>query len=208
MDFTHRYLDESVEVLKQLDRNSIEAVVDLLAKTREQNGRVFVLGVGGSAATGSHFVNDLRKLAHIEAYAPTDNVSELTARTNDEGWASVFEAWLKISRLHRGDGLFILSVGGGDEERNISPNLVRAIKYAKSVGASVMGIVGRAEGFTAKQADACVVIPQVHADRVTAHSEAFQGVVGHLIISHPKIKVAATKWESAVQPGEQKKPQS
>jgi len=198
MDFINRYLDESADVLKRIDRGAVESVVNLLAGTREAGGRVFVLGVGGSAATGSHFVNDLCKLAHIEAYAPTDNVSELTARTNDEGWASVFEEWLKISRLRKGDALFVLSVGGGDEERNISPNLVRAIKLAKAVGASVMGIVGRAEGFTAKQADACVVIPQAHSDRVTAHSEAFQGVIGHLIISHPKIKAAATKWESAV----------
>ena len=197
MQFTDQFLQESVEVIRQLSRPSIEAVVDCLVETRKAGGRVFVLGAGGSAATGSHFVNDLRKLGHIEAYAPTDNVSELTARTNDEGWASCFIEWLKISNLRKGDLVFVLSVGGGDEEKNISPNIVQALRLARDVGARVAGIVGRQGGFTAQVADACVIIPTVNPDHITPHTEAFQSVVGHLIITHPKLKVAPTKWESA-----------
>ncbi len=159
---------------------------------------MFVLGVGGSAGSATHLVNDLRKLAHLEAYAPTDNVSELTARTNDEGWASCFDGWLKVSRLRQGDVVFVLSVGGGDAERNISPNLVQALKLAKEVGATVVGVVGRTGGYTAQVADACVIIPVVNPDHITPHTEAFHSVVGHMLITHPKLKAAATKWESAV----------
>lgn len=198
MSFTDQFLKEAVDVIGKLDRASIDAVVEGLAEARRRDGRVFVLGVGGSAPNASHLVCDLRKLCGIEAYAPTDNVSELTARTNDEGWATCFDAWLKVSRLRQGDVVFVFSVGGGDAERNISPNLVTALKYAKSVGAGVLGIVGRNGGYTAQVADACVVIPTVNPDHVTPHTEAFHAVVHHLIISHPKLKAAATKWESAV----------
>ena len=197
MDFINRYLDESADVLKRIDRGAVESVVNLLAGTREAGGRVFVLGVGGSAATGSHFVNDLRKLGHIEAYAPTDNVSELTARINDDGWASCFVEWLKISRLRKGDVVFVLSVGGGDEAKNISPNIVQALRLAREAGARIAGIVGRQGGFTAQVADACVIVPTVNPEHITPHTEAFQSVVGHLIITHPKLKAAPTKWESA-----------
>jgi D-sedoheptulose 7-phosphate isomerase len=198
MDFTAQYLQECGEVLKSLSTADIEAVVDGLAVTGRGGGRVFVLGVGGSAATASHFVNDLRKLGNIEAYAPTDNVSELTARTNDEGWSSCFEGWLKVSRLRKGDAVFVLSVGGGDEERHISQNLVQALNFAKKVGAIIVGVVGRDGGYTAKVADACVIIPVVNSEHVTPHTESFHSVVGHLLITHPKLKVAATKWESVV----------
>ena len=198
MSFTEQFIREAKEILDQLPRDSIEGVVNCLAEARSRGGRVFVLGVGGSAGSATHLVNDLRKLGNMEAYAPTDNVSELTARTNDEGWASCFEGWLKVSRLRGGDVVFVLSVGGGDAERNISPNLVQALKLAKEVGASVVGVVGRTGGYTAKVADACVIIPVVNPDHVTPHTEAFHSVVGHLLITHPKLKAAATKWESAV----------
>jgi D-sedoheptulose 7-phosphate isomerase len=163
---------------------------------RDQSGRLFFLGVGGSAANCSHAVNDFRKLVGLEAYAPTDNVSELTARTNDEGWASVFVEWLKISRLRSEDMLFVLSVGGGNLEKNISPNLVKAVQYAKDIGAKVVGIIGRDGGYTAQVADACVIVPTVNPKTVTPHSEAFQAIVWHLLVSHPMLKVAPTKWES------------
>lgn len=198
MTFTREYIEECRRVLDSLPEGAIEALAGRLAECRQRGGRVFVLGVGGSAATASHLVNDLRKLAAMEAYAPTDNVSELTARINDDGWASCFVEWLRGSRLRAGDALYILSVGGGDLERNISPNLVQAIQYAKSVGAMVLGVVGREGGYTAQQADACVVIPPVNPERVTPHTEAFHAVVGHLLVSHPLLKAAATKWESAV----------
>jgi D-sedoheptulose 7-phosphate isomerase len=198
MDFTAQYLQECAEILKRLPAPAIEAIADQLAEARARRGRVFVLGVGGSAATASHFVNDLRKLADIEAYAPTDNVSELTARTNDEGWASSLVGWLRVSRLGRDDLVYVLSVGGGDAERNISPNLVEALKYAREVGARVVGVVGRDGGYTARVADACVVIPTVNPDHITPHTEAFHAVVGHLVITHPKVKAAPTKWESSV----------
>lgn len=194
--FIEKHLAETAEIVRRLDREAIGRVASLLAGVRAAGGRLFLLGVGGSAANASHAVNDFRKLCGIEAYAPTDNVSELTARINDDGWAGVFAGWLQASRLRAGDGLLILSVGGGDAERNVSPNLVEAIRYAKGVGAKVAGIVGRDGGYTAKAADACVVIPVVNAEAVTPHTEAFQGVVWHLLVSHPLLKTAPTKWES------------
>ena len=184
------------EIAKRLDTSVIERMADALADVRRRSGRLFILGVGGSAANASHAVNDFRKLTGIEAYAPTDNVSELTARVNDEGWATAFEAWLRISRLQRNDALLIFSVGGGSLERNVSPNIVAALNYARSAGASIFGIVGRDGGYTAKVADLCVIVPTVHPDRITPHSEAFQGVVWHLLVSHPALQQAATKWES------------
>lgn len=168
----------------------------LLAAVRARGGRLFFLGVGGSAGNCGHAVNDFRKLAGFEAYAPTDNVSELTARTNDEGWETVFVAWLKGSRLRKDDAVFVFSVGGGSLEKNISPNLVRALQYAREIGAAILGVVGRDGGYTKQVADACVVIPTVNAETITPHSEAFQAVVWHLLVSHPTLKAAATKWES------------
>jgi D-sedoheptulose 7-phosphate isomerase len=173
-------------------------MADILAQVKHEGGRLFFLGVGGSAGNCSHAVNDFRKIVGIESYAPTDNVSELTARTNDEGWATVFVEWLKTSRLSPRDGIVVFSVGGGNLEKNISPNLVTALQYAKSVGARITGVVGRDGGYTAQAADACVIIPTVNADTITPHSEAFQAVVWHLLVSHPKLKQNQTKWESAV----------
>lgn len=196
MSFAHEFLGEVQSVAARIDAEAVELLADALARVRTQGGRVFVLGVGGSAANASHAVNDLRKLCGIEAYAPTDNVSELTARTNDDGWASVFVEWLKGSRLSRNDALLILSVGGGDAVRNISPNLVRAIQLAKEVGAAVLGLVGRDGGYTAQSADACVVVPTVNPEHVTPHTEAFQAVLLHLLVSHPKLKLSRPKWES------------
>ena len=195
MSFVQQYIEETQKVTSQLNADAIEKVVDELAAVRDRSGRLFILGVGGSAANASHAVNDFRKICGFEAYAPTDNVSELTARTNDEGWASVFSEWLKGSRLNSRDALLIFSVGGGNLEKNVSPNLVSAIQVAKHVGASILGIVGRDGGYTAKEATACVVIPTVNPDHVTPHSEAFQAVVWHLFVSHPKLKVNRTKWE-------------
>jgi D-sedoheptulose 7-phosphate isomerase len=191
------FIAEAREVLDRLDQSAIEETVTLLARVRDRGGRLFILGVGGSAANASHAVNDFRKIAGLEAYAPTDNVSELTARVNDESWETVFASWLRGSRLGGRDALLVLSVGGGSLERNISPNLVRALQYAKKVGASVCGIVGRDGGYTARVADACVIVPTVNPDTVTPHAEAFQAVVWHLIVSHPAIKVAETKWEAS-----------
>jgi D-sedoheptulose 7-phosphate isomerase len=196
LSFVDQFLAEAGEIIERLDRAAIDRVADLLAETRERGGRLFVLGVGGSAGNASHAVNDFRKLAGIEAYAPTDNVSELTARTNDEGWPTVFVGWLRVSRLRADDCVLVLSVGGGNVEKNVSPNLVAALDYARSVGARVAGIVGRDGGHTARVADACVIIPVVNPDHVTPHSEAFQAVVWHLLVSHPKVKAHATKWES------------
>lgn len=196
MTFTQEFLAEAVQVIERLDVNAIEQVVTILADTKARGGRLFILGVGGSAANASHAVNDFRKIVGIEAYAPTDNVAELTARTNDEGWASVFDSWLKVSRLKPEDTLLIFSVGGGNLEKNVSPNLVQALKYAKEIGSRVVGIVGRDGGYTAQVADACVIIPTVNSDNITPHSEAFQGVVWHLMVSHPKLKAVQTKWES------------
>jgi D-sedoheptulose 7-phosphate isomerase len=196
MSFTQQYLDEVQKVTAQLDAGAIEKVVDELARLRERGGRLFILGVGGSAANASHAVNDFRKICGFECYAPTDNVSELTARTNDEGWPTIFAEWLKGSRLNAKDGLLIFSVGGGNVEKNVSPNLVAAIQLARQTGASVLGIVGRDGGYTAREATACVIVPTVNPEHVTPHSEAFQAVVWHLFVSHPKLKVARTKWES------------
>ena len=199
--FAREFLAEATEIIARLDVASIEKAAGLLVSTRAAGGRLFVLGVGGSAANASHAVNDFRKIAGIEAYAPTDNVSELTARTNDEGWSSIFDSWLRTSRLRANDLLLILSVGGGNVEQNVSPNLVAALKYAKSVGAKIIGIVGRDGGYTAKVADACVLIPTVNPAHITPHTEAFQAVIWHLLVSHPAVKMQATKWESMVSSG-------
>jgi D-sedoheptulose 7-phosphate isomerase len=194
MQFVEQFLEEVQKVTAQLDRESICKVASELAAVRERGGRLFILGVGGSAANASHAVNDFRKLCGFEAYAPTDNVSELTARTNDEGWTTVFGAWLKGSRLEKRDALLVFSVGGGNLEKNVSPNLVTAIQLAKQVGASVLGVVGRDGGYTAREATACVIVPTVNPDHVTPHAEAFQAVVWHLLVSHPKLKINPTKW--------------
>jgi D-sedoheptulose 7-phosphate isomerase len=194
--FAEKFLVEAAEIVARLDRGSLEKAAKMNGELRATGGRLFILGVGGSAANASHAVNDFRKIAGIEAYAPTDNVSELTARTNDEGWATVFEGWLKTSKLQARDAVLVFSVGGGDVERNVSPNLVAALKLAKTVGAKIIGVVGRDGGYTAKVADACVLIPVVNAVHVTPHSEAFQAVVWHLLVSHPAVKVEQTKWES------------
>lgn len=196
-DFTDTYLAETVEILAALDRGAVEALATGLADVRERGGRLFVLGVGGSAGHASHAVNDFRKLCGIEAYAPTDNVSELTARANDEGWDTTFSGWLTISRLGPADALLVYSVGGGDAERGISTNLVAAIDLARSAGASVFGIVGREGGHTARHADAAVVIPPLHPDRITPHTEGLCAVVWHLLVSHPALQRTATKWESS-----------
>jgi len=196
MNFVQQYLEEAQKVTAQLNHSAIEKMVDELALVRERGGRLFILGVGGSAANASHAVNDFRKICGLECYAPTDNVSELTARTNDEGWATVLAEWLKGSRLSGKDALLIFSVGGGNLEKNVSPNLVSAIQLAQQVGASVLGIVGRDGGYTAQKATACVIIPTVNPDHVTPHAEAFQAVIWHLFVSHPKLKVNRTKWES------------
>ena len=192
------YLAEAAQILDRLDQSAIERMAELLVELRDSEGRLFFLGVGGSAANASHAVNDFRKIAQIEAYTPTDNVSELTARVNDESWESVFVNWLRGSRLGPRDMVFVLSVGGGDLERNISPNLVRALQHARQVGAKICGVVGRNGGYTAQVADACVIVPTVNPATVTPHAEAFQGVVWHLLVSHPALKAVETKWESAV----------
>ena len=196
MTFTEQYLAETIDIVRKLDTTAVDRMVALLVETREQQGRLFILGVGGSAANASHAVNDFRKIVGIEAYAPTDNVSELTARTNDEGWAGVFESWLAVSHLRPEDTLLVLSVGGGNLEKQVSPNLVAAVRYAKSIGSKVLGLVGRDGGYTATVADACVIVPTVNPVHVTPHSEAFQAVVWHLLVSHPDLKRAETKWES------------
>jgi len=196
MTFSECFLKEAAEVIRQIEPEILETAADRLAHIRDRGGRLFILGVGGSAANASHAVNDFRKLCGFEAYTPTDNVSELTARTNDEGWETVFSAWLKGSRLNNNDGLLIFSVGGGSLERNVSPNLVLALQYAKQIGATIVGIVGRDGGYTAQVADACIIVPTVNPDHVTPHSEAFQAVFWHLLVSHPKLKQNATKWES------------
>lgn len=198
MTFTQQFLEEAGQIVKKLDAQAVDRLVGLLAATRGAGGRLFILGVGGSAANASHAVNDFRKITGIEAYAPTDNVSELTARTNDEGWSTVFERWLRVSRLRADDMLLIFSVGGGNLDKQVSPNLVEALKYARSVGAKIGGIVGRDGGYTAQVADACVLIPVVNAVHITPHSEAFQAVVWHLLVSHPDLKQEQTKWESVL----------
>ena len=195
MDFIVSYLHEAKQIIDRLDRAAIGRMLDLLEQTRTQGGRLFILGVGGSAANASHAVNDFRKLCGFEAYAPTDNVSELTARTNDEGWPSVFVEWLRGSRLNNKDAVLVLSVGGGSLEKNVSPNLVSALQYVKEIGGKILGIVGRDGGYTAQVADACVMVPTVNPQQVTPHSEAFQAVIWHLLISHPRLKKMPTKWE-------------
>lgn len=199
MSFTDRYIEETVAILGAIERPGIEAVVAGLRRVRDAEGRLFILGVGGSAGHASHAVNDFRKLCGFEAYAPTDNVSELTARTNDEGWDTTFSAWLRGSRLRAGDGVLVYSVGGGDAERGVSANLVAALDLASEVGASVYGIVGRDGGHTARVADACVVIPPLVGERVTPHTEGLCAVVWHLLVSHPDLKLHPTKWESTVE---------
>ena len=196
MGFAQEYLQEARQVIDRIDCAAVEKMAELIEDTRKSGGRLFILGVGGGAANASHAVNDFRKIVGIEAYAPTDNVSELTARTNDDGWPSVFVEWLKTSNLRKNDLLFVFSVGGGDQAKNVSPNLVSALHYAGEIGAKVCGVVGRDGGFTAKAADACVIIPVVEQTRVTPHTEAFQAVVWHLLVSHPRLKRGQTKWES------------
>ena len=196
MNYCEKHRDEAIAILQQLDLGTVEKMAALLADLRARQGRLFFLGVGGGAANCSHAVNDFRKLCGIEAYAPTDNVSELTARTNDEGWGSVFVEWLRISKLSAEDMIFVFSVGGGSLEKNISPNLVSALRHAREVGAKVVGIVGRDGGYTAQVADACVIIPTVNPESITPHTEAFQAVILHLLVSHPALRVASTKWES------------
>jgi D-sedoheptulose 7-phosphate isomerase len=196
MSYARQHLDEAARILQALDALSIDRLAEHLAALRARGGRLFFLGVGGSAANCSHAVNDIRKIAGIEAYTPVDNVSELTARTNDDGWDSVFVEWLRGSRLQARDMVFIFSVGGGSLERNVSPNLVRALQFARETGATIAGVVGRDGGFTATVADVCVIIPTVNPETITPHAEAFQAVVWHLLVSHPLVKVAATKWES------------
>lgn len=200
MTYSKKHLEEAARIIDLLDTEAIEAIAEILLEVRQGQGRVFFLGVGGSAGNCSHAVNDFRKIVGIESYTPTDNVSELTARTNDEGWSTIFVEWLKVSRLKINDVLFVFSVGGGNLEKNISPNLVEALRYGKSVGCKVVGIVGRDGGYTATVADACVIIPTVNDETITPHSEAFQAVIWHLLVSHPKLKVHQTKWESAVNP--------
>jgi len=196
MNYSQKHIVETIEILNKINPADCEKCVSILADIRGQGGRLFILGVGGSAANASHAVNDFRKIAGIECYAPTDNVSELTARTNDDGWASVFVEWLGVSRLSANDCLFILSVGGGNLEKNVSPGLISAIKLAKGVGAKIIGIVGKDGGYTATQADACIIVPTVNANNVTPHSEAFQAVLWHLFVAHPALKINQTKWES------------
>ena len=196
MTYSEEHLNEVRQIIESIDVEAIESMVKLLAQVRTDGGRLFFLGVGGSAGNCSHAVNDFRKIAGFESYAPTDNVSELTARTNDEGWDTVFVEWLKTSRLSERDAVFVFSVGGGDLEKNVSPNLVRALQYAKAVGAGITGVVGRDGGFTATVADVCVIVPTVNPDTITPHAEAFQAVVWHLLVSHPGLKASETKWES------------
>ena len=194
--FSAQFLEESISVIKALDAAAIESMAEGLAAARGAGGRLFILGVGGSAGHASHAVNDFRKLCGFEAYAPTDNVSELTARTNDEGWDTTFVEWLRTSRLSSKDAVLVFSVGGGTKEKNVSTNLVRALELAKERGAKVFGIVGRDGGYTKQVAEACVLVPVVHKDRITPHTEGFAAVVWHLLVSHPKLQTAATKWES------------
>ena len=196
MTYSEKHLNEVRQIIESIDVEAIESMVKLLAQVRTDGGRLFFLGVGGSAGNCSHAVNDFRKIAGFESYAPTDNVSELTARTNDEGWDTVFVEWLKTSRLSERDAVFVFSVGGGDLGKNVSPNLVRALQYAKAVGARITGVVGRDGGFTATVADVCVIVPTVNPETITPHAEAFQAVVWHLLVSHPGLKASETKWES------------
>jgi D-sedoheptulose 7-phosphate isomerase len=192
--YAEHYLNETIQVVEQLDRDAIDRMVQLFVETREKGGRLFILGVGGSAGNASHAVNDFRKIAGMEAYAPTDNVSELTARINDDGWDTAFARWLEGSRLRATDLVFVLSVGGGNREMNVSVNLVKALEYAKEIGAKICGVVGRDGGFTAEVADACAIVPTISAHSVTPLAESFQAVIWHLIVSHPDVQVGETKW--------------
>lgn len=194
MNFSQQHLNESIEITKKIDSKVVESMVDLLLDVKINGGRLFVLGVGGSAANASHAANDFRKLAGIESYAPTDNIAELTARTNDEGWETVFSGWLRVSKLNSKDCLLILSVGGGNDLLNVSKNLIEAVKLANKLGAKVTGIVGRDGGYTAKHSNVCLVIPTINSASITPHAESFQAVIWHLIVSHPKLKSNATKW--------------
>ena len=196
MSFSSIYLDEASQIIQQLDTHSIESIVGLFEDLRRRNGRLFIIGVGGGAGHATHAVGDFRKIAGIEAYAPTDNIAELTARVNDEGWDTTFVEWLRGSKLNDMDMLFVFSVGGGDLEKNISPNLVRALEFGKSVGATIAGIVGRDGGYTARVVDACVVVPTVNPNNITAHTESFQALVWHLMVMHPSLQSASMKWES------------
>jgi D-sedoheptulose 7-phosphate isomerase len=194
--FAQEYLTEAVRIIQQLDTDAIERAVALLAETRERGGRLFVLGVGGGAANASHAVNDFRKLAGFEAYAPTDNVSELTARINDDGWPAAFEGWLRVSRVTADDLLLVFSVGGGDLDRGVSPNLVHALRYGRERGARILGVVGRAAGYTAQVADVCIVVPPVNPARITPHTESMQAVLWHLMVTHPRLTTTLARWES------------
>ena len=196
MIYSDLHLSEAIQIIKKIETKKIEKMVDLILKVRNEKGRVFFLGIGGSAGNCSHAVNDFRKIIGVESYAPTDNVSELTARTNDEGWNTIFSEWLKVSNLNTKDLIFVFSVGGGNIEKNISPNLVEALKYGQSIGCKLIGVVGRDGGYTSKVADSCVIIPTINESTITPHTEAFQAVVWHLIVSHPKLKLNETKWES------------
>ncbi len=196
MNYINQYIQEEIKILELLDQSKIQSTLDLLIQLRARGGRLFFLGVGGGAGHASHAVNDFRKIAGIEAYTPSDNISELTARVNDEGWETAYAQWLRGSRLGSNDMVFVFSVGGGDVDRNISRNLVNALQYAREVGATICGVVGRDGGYTAKVANACVLVPVVNGDSVTPHTEAFQAIVWHLLVSHPAIKVAEMKWES------------
>jgi D-sedoheptulose 7-phosphate isomerase len=196
--FAAQYLNEAKQIIDQLDTAAMEKMTQLLVNLRERGGRLFLVGVGGGAGHAGHAVNDFRKLAGIESYSPSDNISELTARTNDEGWDTTYSAWMRVSKLSSNDMLFVFSVGGGDLEKNISPNIVRAVSYAKEVGANVIGVLGRDGGYTASVADACVVVPTVNKDMVTPHTESFQALVWHLLVSDPRLQMMSNKWESSV----------
>jgi D-sedoheptulose 7-phosphate isomerase len=196
MNHSQQFLNEARQIIEHIDTDITELMVSMIDQARQRQGRLFILGVGGSAANASHAVNDFRKIVGIEAYAPTDNVAELTARTNDEGWAGIFVEWLKVSHLCTDDLILVLSVGGGNLEENVSPNLVTGLQYAANVGTPILGIVGRDGGYTARIANACLIIPTINPDHITPHSEAFQAVVWHLLVSHPRLKDRQTRWES------------
>lgn len=202
MIYAKQHIAEAIEILNLIDISAIEQMANLLVDLKQRDGRLFFLGVGGSAGNCSHAVNDFRKIVGIEAYAPTDNVSELTARTNDEGWETIFVEWLKTSKLSANDAVFVLSVGGGNLQNNVSPNLVSALQYAKKNDAKITGIVGRDGGYTAQVADVCLIVPTVNVETITPHAEAFQAVIWHLLVSHPKLKMKQTKWESVVKQDE------
>jgi D-sedoheptulose 7-phosphate isomerase len=198
LSYSKQHLEETVSVVQGIDPEAVEHLVSKIVEVKEAQGRIFFLGVGGSAGNASHAVNDFRKIAMIEAYSPADNVSELTARTNDEGWDTTFVEWLRMSKLSSRDALFVLSVGGGDLERNVSPNIVRAVQLGRSVNAKILGVVGRDGGYTASVGDAVVLVPTVNPSNITPHAESMQGVIWHLIVSHPLIKEAETKWETKI----------